>query len=414
MPILLLTSLLLVLFAACAHVFGTDAQPAPTDLEADSVPQTSEHDNSAKADEKPVAAEGAWHSVDESLPGSEQTPRDDGQSIRIWSAQNTGLRDEIRRTLAYYFYRPETTVRRSPWEVMHAVIGFGVDTQVLVDGRQVNAISWLCANGPCYNMRLLDMGNGQLVIRMGAGYQGHAGQLLTALAQSRVKSNYPLIVAGQRMTIGDLVEQEQSTCRSGTELTFKLIALAYYLDSDASWKNLEGEAWDLPRMIKEEIGQPVVGAACGGTHRLTGLSYAVRKRESDGLPVNGEWQRAKTYLDAYHEHTFRFQNRDGSFSTSWFANPGDWGDIHRKLNTTGHTLEWLVFSLPRDQLTDPRVVRAVRFLNQLLWQYRTASWGVGPLGHALHALALYDERLFDGVAGKRSEQLASLRDRDAG
>jgi hypothetical protein len=223
-----------------------------------------------------------------------------------------------------------------------------------------------------------------------------------------VQIDYPLIIDGRRMAVADLVKSEQATCRPGTELTFKLIGLSHYLSTDASWQSDSGQQWDMERLLREELAQPIVGACCGGTHRLTGFAYAVRKREQSGKPMTGQWQRAEAYLDDYHEYTFRLQNADGSFSTNWFARRGEWGDLNRRLNTTGHTLEWLVYSLPEQQLDDPRLVRAVSYLAELMWQYRGHDWQIGSKGHAIHALALYDERRFGGTPGRRAVELAQV------
>jgi hypothetical protein len=323
--------------------------------------------------------------------------------------EQRALRDRIRACLAYYFYRPENTQRRSPWAVMHVIIGFGVDASLLTGDQDVNAIAWLCANGPCSGMQLLYPAAGSVGVRMGPGYQGHSGQLLAILAQSRVKIDYPLVVQGQRLSIADLVRSEQTTCRSGTELTFKLIGLAHYLGPEAAWQTDDGQTWNVARLIREELAQPIVGAACGGTHRLMGFSYAVRKVEKSGQPVAGQWLRAKEYLDKFHQYTFKLQNADGSFSTNWFAGRGDQHDLDHRLNTTGHTLEWLVCSLPKDQLGDERLVRAVEYLTELMWRYRGRPWEIGPQGHAIHALCLYDERAFGGQPGQRAEQLALRR-----
>lgn len=345
--------------------------------------------------------------------GQEATPgtsRSLGESDETaLTAEQLALRESIRSCLAYYFYRPENTQRRSPWGVMHGIIGFGVDTPLLAGERDVNAIAWLCANGPCNGMQLLHPAAGSVGVRTGPGYQGHSGQLLAILAQSRVKIDYPLVVQGQRLSIADLVRSEQATCRSGTELTFKLIGLAHYLEPDAAWQTDGGQTWNVSRLIKEELAQPIVGAACGGTHRLMGFSYAVRKCEKSGQPVAGQWLRAKEYLEKYHEYTFKLQNADGSFSTNWFASRGDQPDLDHRLNSTGHTLEWLVYSLPNDHLSDPRLVRAVEYLTDLMWRYRGHEWEVGPKGHAIHALCLYDERMLGGQPGQRAEQLALRR-----
>ena len=327
-------------------------------------------------------------------------------------AEQQALRDRVRRCLAYYLFRPESTQRRSPWAVMHVIIGFGVDASLLSSDREVNAIAWLCANGPCSGMQLLYAAGGSVGVHMGPGYQGHSGQLLAILAQSRVKIDYPLVVQGRRLSMADLVRSEQATCRSGTELTFKLIGLAHYLEPDAAWQADDGQAWSISRLIREELDQPIVGAACGGTHRLMGFSRAVRKQEKSGRPVAGQWLRAQEYVDKFHAYTFKLQNADGSFSTNWFASRGDQQDLDRRLETTGHTLEWLVYSLPPEQLGDERLVRAVSYLTELMWRYRGREWEIGPKGHALHALCLYDERAFDGQPGQRMQQLALRRTRE--
>jgi hypothetical protein len=316
------------------------------------------------------------------------------------SADNLALRDDLRRCLAFYFHHlPENNVERSPWGVMHALVAFGVDTPLLVGDQRVNAIGWLCWNQPCYNMRLFSANDAQLGVHMGPGYQGHEGQFLMMMAWSRVPKTFGLKVDGYDFTLEDLIRYEQRTCRAGTELCFKLTGLVHYTGTNAAWQNDQGEAWTIERMIAEELLQPVIGSACGGTHRLECFGYSLRKRLARGEPVTGHWARAQKYVDDYVAYAHRLQNADGSFSTKWFEGPENRQDPDRKLNTTGHTLEWLLLSLPDDRLDDPRVLRAARFLTDLLWYGRGRPWEIGPKGHGLHALVLYDERVFGSRPG---------------
>lgn len=322
------------------------------------------------------------------------------------SPELTALNERIDRTLAWYYDHPENVADRSVWGVMHALIAFGVDTQVIANNKKVNAIGWVCYNGPCNGQRLFFVQNGQLNPKQGPGVQGHHGQFLAMLAQSRVKTDFPIRVEGKDFTVADLIEFEKRTCYSKTELTFKLIALSHYLKSDDTWKNDRGETWSLPKLISEELAQPIVGAACGGSHRLTGFSYAVNKRTTRGEEFTGEWLRAKKYEDSYHDYINKLQNPDGSYSSQWFAGRADYGGDERKLETTGHMTEWLVYSLPKDQLTDARVVKAVDFLNELMWRNRTNDLKIGPKGHAIHALVMYQEKLFGAQPGARNARLA--------
>lgn len=319
------------------------------------------------------------------------------------------LRGKLRECLAHYYFRPENVATRSPWGTMHAMIAYGVDTQVIAGDRRVNAIGYLCYNGTCNRQRLFHTTNKRIQTSIGPGVQGHPAQFLAMLAQSRVKTDFPMVVDGQNFTVADLIQHEKETCRPASELTFKLIAFTHYLKSDEKWKSNDGQDWDIPRLIKEELRQPIHGAACGGTHRMTGFSYAVRKRESRGEPFEGQWRRAKKFVEEYHEYTFKLQNPDGSMSTDWFVRRADFGDHARRLQTTGHIAEWLAYSLKKDQLVEPRMVKTVDYLATLLLDHPNERWSIGPLGHGLHALAIYDERVFSGTPGKRAEQLAIAR-----
>jgi hypothetical protein len=322
------------------------------------------------------------------------------------------LRDRVRQCLAYYYFRPENVATRSPWGAMHWMIAYGVDAQLIVGPKRVNAVGYLNYNGVCNGQRLFYTLGGRLQAQVGVGVQGHAGQYLAMLAQSRVKTDYPMLVDGQKFTVADLIEHEKLTCRPASELTFKLIALSHYLKSDEKWVANDGQQWDIPRLIKEELAQPINGAACGGTHRMTGFSYAVRKRQQRGEPIEGQWLRAKKFVEDFHEYTFKLQNPDGSFSTEWFVMRADYGDIGRRLQTTGHITEWLAFSLTKEQLVEPRMTKSVSYLTNLLLENRNEKWSIGPLGHGLHALAIYDERVFGGKPGTREQQLAEVRRKD--
>jgi hypothetical protein len=220
------------------------------------------------------------------------------------------------------------------------------------------------------------------------------------LAQCQVSPDYPIRIRDQEFTINDLIEAEKKTCYSKTELTFKLIALMHYLDSDATWVNDQGQSWNIPRLIREELAQPIRGAACGGTHRLSGLSLAARTRVRRGEPLDGEYLRAAQFVEKYHQYAFQMQNRDGSLSTEWFRGRGDEDDVDRRVKTTGHILEWLIYSLNDKDVQSARTFRAVNYLATLLGGNYDHEWEVGPMCHALHALRLYDERVFQPHDGE--------------
>ncbi len=320
------------------------------------------------------------------------------------SPQSVALRNKLRRVLKAYYPKHQNTRDNSAWEIMHEIIAYGVDSQLYQGGPggpKINAIGWMCFNGSCKGEQMLYLDRGQLVARKGPGVQGHFGQFLAILAQSHLTSDYPMLVFGKKFTLRDLIECEKLDCQAGEELTFKLIGLMHYLDSNETWHSRDGQVWSIQRLISEELKQPIRGAACGGTHRLMGLSYAVNKRSKRGEPVDGEFRRAQAFINDYHRYTFGLQNPDGSFSTQWFVRREAKPDVDRRLKTTGHILEWLSFSLSDDELRQPQVVKAVDYLATILATGQNHTWEIGPLGHGLHALALYDARMFRGPSSER-------------
>jgi hypothetical protein len=313
------------------------------------------------------------------------------------------LRQWIAQTLTTYQRRPLNTAQHTPWEVMHGFIAFGIPTQVRVGGPAgdvVSAIGWSNSGGVCRGQTMLTVTDGRLNALKGYfGVQGHAAQYLAILAQCRVASGSPIVVQGKRFTVADLIEEEKLSCKAGTELTFTLIAMAHYLPTDATWTARDGESWSIAKLVEEEIVQPIRGAACGGTHRLFGLSYGCQRRLKATGQLDGVYLRADRYVRDFQNFTLtKLQNRDGSFSTEWFKYPADReDDIDRKIQTTGHILEWLVGSLDQERLYDPRIVAATEFLCRALMREPSRDWKIGPLGHALHALNMYQERAWGVV-----------------
>lgn len=318
---------------------------------------------------------------------------------QVSEAELVKLRHDIRRVLVHYYERPVSTQDYSPWGIMHALIAFGVDTEIYAGKQKVNAIGWLCWNGNCKGQRIMSLKNGTLAANVGPGFQGHEGQFLAMLAQSRVPTDYEIKIGNSRFTVEDLIEYEKKTCKPKTELTFKLIGFSHYLSTDDKWKSNDGREWNIEKLVAEEIDQPVIGAACGGTHRLMGLNYALRKRIREEKPLDGEFGRIETYLEDFRKYAMKLQNQDASFSTAWLERRENRDDIDRKIQTTGHILEWLSYSMTEEELKTPELVKTVRFLTDTLWENRSRDWEIGPRGHALHALSLYDQRIFGAQVG---------------
>jgi hypothetical protein len=312
--------------------------------------------------------------------------------------QLMALRTRVRSVLSGYYRKTLNSHDNDPWEAMHGMLSYGINSRIRQGGprgESITAVGWLCYNKPCKGQTLMYVNpQGEVRAKYGVGLQGHLGQLLAMLAQCHVSETYPIHVGNKEFTIRDLIESEKKTCYPKSELTFKLIALQHYIDLNDKWVNDQGVDWDMPRLVREEMAQPIRGAACGGTHRLSGLSLAVKTRIRRGEPLDGEYAKADEFVKKYQQYAFRLQNRDGSLSTSWFRGSGDDDDINRRIKTTGHILEWLCYSLTDEELRDQRTIRAVTYLANLMYSNYDNEWEVGPRSHATHALLLYDERVF--------------------
>ncbi len=335
-------------------------------------------------------------------------PTISNQSNERLTARDRQIQLGIQQCLQYYLEHPENTTRRGPWALMHAALPFGVESQVIAGGRTVNTIGWMSFNGVCAKQRLFQPTRQGFRTNVGPGVQGHEGQFLAILAQSSVSGDYPLQIGSRRYTVMDLARYEMSTCREQSELTFKLIGLSHYLEPNQRWRDSRGHTWSLEKMVAEELTQPINGAACGGTHRLMGLSYAIIQRQSTGQPITGHWNRAERFLNDYINYTMSLQNPDGSFSTNWFESRGMDADVERKVQTTGHILEWLVYTLPDEHLRSPKIQLGIEFLLSTVGREAERDWPIGPRGHALRTMAVYSQRVFGAEAGQMKSYVAQV------
>ena len=360
----------------------------------------------ATAPQRPEAAPAA-------KPASSEKPKQPAPTA--WTTEGTApaapvnarasrLKRRIEQVLATYKRRPLNTQDHTPWEVMHSFLAYGIGTDVRVGGPRggiVNAIGWVNSGGRCRGQTMLVAQDGRVTALKGVGLQGHSAQYLAVLAQCRVAANSPLTPQRRSFTVADLIEQEKLDCKSKTELTFALIGLAHYLPTDATWTARDGQSWSLERLVAEELEQPIRGAPCGGTHRLFGLAYGCQRRLRATGSLEGTYARADAFVREYQLMTLtKLQNPDGSFSTEWYKFPTAQNredDIDRKIQTTGHMLEWLVASLDQESLYHGRVTRAVEFLAGALSSEPDRQWAVGPMCHALHALSVYQERVWGTV-----------------
>jgi hypothetical protein len=326
-------------------------------------------------------------------PAAEAKP----QPKKELSPELAALRDRVRQTTGAVFHQPFNTRENSVADIIQFCRAFGCQSEIGDGGSsaaKLNGITCLCWNVPCGSGAPLMVCEGHLAARIGYGYQEAPAQLAAVLALARVPAEYPAR-AGQRVaTVADLVESEKLACRSGEDLSWRLIALAQYV-SEPTWKNAQGEEWSVERMVREELQRSVGQVPQAVTTRLLALSWALERRALHHLPIEGAFLAAKKYVAECQDYVLATQNSDGS----WGRTGGR--DVASALAATAGPLEWLVLSLPEKRLEEPKIVQAVGYVNNLLAtqvnQGNLAALGSRDLAAAMaaaHALYAYDAEVF--------------------
>ncbi len=172
------------------------------------------------------------------------------------------------------------------------------------------------------------------------------------------------------------------------------MGLAPYLPSTAKWIAKDGNEWSMDHIIKHEATEDLSISACGGSHLLYALAVALNRRKLEGQPITEGWLDAQNKIDAAIETAKRFQQPDGSFSTNFFDRASTARDIGVRINTTGHTLEFLAMALPAERLNEPWVTKAVLSLVKMLEATKDLDVECAGLYHAVHGLRVYRARMF--------------------
>jgi hypothetical protein len=324
---------------------------------------------------------------------------------RLTPAQAT-LRDQVRQTLASFQKQPFDTRQNTAGDVMDFCLAYGCNTEITLynasGDRRANGITCLCWNFPCGGFEPLTVNEGHIVARLGYGAQALPSQLLATLAFARVQANYPLRAESTVRTVADLVESEKLGCREGSDLSLKLVGLAYFAE-EGEWKNDAGEEWSVEKIVRAELNRTALNASESGLNRLLGLAYANYRRVKRNQPLDGQYSRAEKYLADFHKFAFNVQNADGSWGY-YLAARGSSKDPLASLRSSAYVLEWLALSLPEEQLGDTRVAAAVNYVVQGINTQRNRaaptlpSREINSIARALHGLSIYDDRFYANAA----------------
>jgi hypothetical protein len=351
-----------VLFAACAPV----GQPQPT------------------ASTKPAEP------ID---PGTEvlpapQSPLTAGPKARIEAAIDNARRRELVTSNGF-------------WTVFHGILGLGPSLQLRhpETNERVNAMDYIWSGGDMRGLQFIPTKHG-LDVQLGpTGIgQGHQDQFVAEMGQWDMPAERRVVVFGKDYTFMDFVRHSQMRASTSPtrnqELSWAVIVVGQYIGQDVSWTNMFGEKLHYEDMIRYELDASVENAACGGTHRLFGLSWSYHLHRLKGGKAEGVWKEVVEKTAKYRDLAKKYQNPDGAFSTNFFSGPGNSPDKSRRVNSTGHMLEWMALALSDDELKEPWVQEAANALALLILDLEGSPIEGGTIYHATHGLLMYYARVY--------------------
>lgn len=309
------------------------------------------------------------------------------------------LKDRLDAALEHVRSRDLRT-DNSFWTVFHGILGTGLEKTMLRDIRtdkKINAIQYICDGGEIRGLQFLPAKDG-LDVQTGPMFegQGHQDQFIAEMAQWGMKRDRKFRVGGKDYTFEDFTNHSKMRARvtQKQELSWAIIIIGEYYGTNITWTNSADETLRFTDVVQYELDQSIDMAACGGTHRLFGFTWAYYLHLRNGGKNEGVWKAAESKIRSYKQLAHDLQNKDGSFSTDYFKGPGKKQDAQLRISTTGHTLEWLALAMTDEELQLPWVKDAVNALVMMILNMRDEGIESGALYHAAHGLHLYRERVF--------------------
>ncbi|MDD4267050.1 MAG: hypothetical protein PHO07_12335 [Pirellulales bacterium] len=314
------------------------------------------------------------------------------------------LRNQLRGNLARLYARPLNTRDHLPGEIIAFCQAFGHSAEILLGAgasRPVNAVGALCWNYPCGGYRLLRTDGSEIIARVGYGYQRRPGQFLAMLAGNGVPPAYEIRIGERKASVADLIAAEKAACLEGADLSGTLFGLAFYAELGETWRNAQGDAWSVERLVDEELGRSADPSSVAVIDRLAGLSFAIERLGDEAWTDAGLPARVKAHIAECQDFALRLQNNNGSWHPDFFARQGTSNNLAGSLRASGAILAWLASSLPEERLGDPRLIRSLQYVNQQIAS-RASSRTAAPasaldvlaLMSGARAISLYDGRYF--------------------
>lgn len=313
-----------------------------------------------------------------------------------------------------YAHRRLNAREHAAWQIVHGAVAFGRAFPMDVNGRVVSAIDYLLAGGTLngWNLqpgdRFGDRRGLRAVLERGSKTgQGHYDQWLGYLSGCNLPLDQEIVVEKKTFKLADLLDQVEwdVPINVDQEYSWTLMGLTAYRPTDYEWTASDGQKWSIGKLVEIEAGHDLQASACGGAHRLCGLTLAYKRHLAQGRNIDGPWQLADDKIQSSIKTAREFQNSDGSLSSNYLERPGRSADLSENLGATGHVLEFVVLAVPDSEIRAEWIRRAAIFLCDVIERTKDIPLECGALYHATSGLVIYRERLF----GKREFSLAELQ-----
>ena len=210
------------------------------------------------------------------------------------------------------------------WTVFHGILGLGPSVKLVnpQTREKFNALDYICNGGKLEGLRFLptewglDVETNGLI---GRG-QGHQDYFIAEMAVWGMKPDRKFRVFGKEYTFQDFLKHTKmrASVSKNQELSWALVVIGRYFGTDLEWTNGHGEELRFEDLVRYELDASISEAACGGTHRLAGLTYVYFLHLEEGGKTEGVWKEVADKIAKYRDLAKKYQNPDGSFSTDFF------------------------------------------------------------------------------------------------
>ena len=255
---------------------------------------------------------------------------------------------------------------------------------------RTNAVEYICKGGEIRGLQFLPTRHG-LDVRTGPIFegQGHQDQFIAEMAQWGMPIDTKFIVGGKDFTYEDFVRHSLArvSLHANQELSWAILIISQYRSTNLTWTNEAGETLRFEDIVRYELDQPIDSAACGGTHRLFGLTWAYHLHMNRGGQQTGVWNDVVAKIEQQKKRARQYQNTDGSFSTKYLAGPGQAKEVQPRIGSTGHVLEWLSLALSNAELRETWVQDAANALSLLILDNQDQSIESGAMSSRRPRLA---------------------------